>query len=156
MWGDNLLGSLEWRWVTAPSEISSFCRGRIAGATQGLPPPHQPIDFLQRYKSCDTSSYFRPPWGKRKIGWSNSTSWNSCRVLLKFKMLPFLVGDARRRRSLLPELQSFAWRQDSATCSETLLGEDGEAGWRTWPFFYGMCGAWGNMWRCKGWGDAQA
>lgn len=42
------------------------------------------------YKTCDTSSYFRPPWGKRKIGWSISTSWNSCWVLVKFKMLPFL------------------------------------------------------------------
>lgn len=149
MWGDNLLGSLEWRGVTAlvweVSEISSFCRGKIAGVMQDLPPLHPPVDFLQSCKSCDASSYFRPPWGKRKIGWGNSTSWNSCWVLLKFKMLPFLERDAQRRCDLLPELQSFAWRQDSATCRETLLGEDGEAGWRVWPFWYGIRGVWGNM-----------
>lgn len=50
------------------SEISSFCRGRIARATQDTPPPHciSPLSFYKVIRAVNASSYFRPPQGKRK------------------------------------------------------------------------------------------
>lgn len=150
MWGDNLLLSLKLRWVTAltwkDSEISSFCRGRIAGAR----PPHSisPLSFYEVIKALNASSYFRPPQDKRKK--KDEIIKSPCapaRCYWNLKCFPFQEKMSRGHAIRYLSCKDFPGVRTVPHTTKCCW--DHEAGWRTWPFCYGIRGDRGNSCYCK-------